>query len=268
MTAETVYFVHISDTHIGTTEEFERHGYQTRPCAKQRVEIINSMPIKPDFVVHTGDVVADPQPSAYRIAAEAFASLDVPIYYVNGNHDTASFIRRYLQMGPSEPAGPDPNRLSYTFEKKGYRFLVLDARGPDEIDPHGLLPTSQLEAAAQEASTEGPPLVLFIHYPVLPLNSIWMDDNMLILNGEDLHKALRPARKRLRGVFLGHVHQHMQSTKDGIQYYSVASVFSQFAAWPNDVDTRFDPDHQPGYAFVHLLPDQTIVHQHTFPRSK
>lgn len=240
------------------------------------VEIINTLPIRPDFVIHTGDVVADPRSSAYRLAAETFAALEVPIYYANGNHDTARDIRRYLPMGPLELAGRDPGRLSYTFEVKGFRFLVLDARGPDDIDPQGLLPNSQLELVVQEATAHGMPankmpanmlpLVIFIHYPVLPLNSIWMDDNMLIANGEELHSALIPARNRLRGVFHGHVHQHMQTTRDGIQYYSVASVFSQFAAWPDDADTRFDTEHQPGYGFVHLLPEQTIVHQHTFPR--
>lgn len=245
------------------------------------VEIINTMPIRPDFVIHTGDVVADPRSSAYRLAAETFAALEVPIYYAIGNHDTANDIRRYLPMGPLVAAGRDPGRLSYSFEVKGFRFLVLDARGPDEIDPQGLLPSSQLELVAQETTAHrmpvsqlpdnalpdnALPLVIFIHYPVLPLNSIWMDDNMLVANGEELHQALIPARNRLRGVFHGHVHQHMQTTRDGIQYYSVASVFSQFAAWPDDVDTRFDPEHQPGYGFVHLLPEQTIVHQHTFQR--
>ncbi|HET6445412.1 MAG TPA: metallophosphoesterase [candidate division Zixibacteria bacterium] len=268
MAAKGVYFVHISDTHIGTTEGFTRHGHATLPSARKMVEIINTMPVRPDFVVHTGDVVADPQSSAYKLAAEAFAPLEVPIYYVNGNHDTAASIRDYLPMGPSEPAGGDFSRLSYSFDVKSFRFLVLDARGPDEIDPHGHLPESQIELIAQEATTPGPPLAIFIHYPILPLNSIWMDNNMLVLNGEEMHRALLPARNRLRGVFHGHVHQHMQTTKDGIQYFSVASVFSQFTAWPNDADVRFDPAHEPGYGFVHLLPEQTIVHQHTFPRPK
>ena len=266
MTVEPVYFVQISDTHIGPSEDFSRHGHATLPCAQRVVEIINQLPQRPDFVVHTGDVVAHPLNSAYNLAAATFGPLQLPIYYVNGNHDTAAHIRRYLRMGPHDHAGADPDRLSYTYEVRGFRFLVLDARGPDEIDPRGRLPGSQLELAAQEAAPEGPPLVVFVHYPVLHLNSIWMDDNMLIENGEDLHQALLPARHRLRGVFLGHVHQNMQTTRNGITYYSTASVFSQFAAWPDDVDVRYDPDHQPGYSFVHLLPDQTIVHQHTFKR--
>lgn len=266
MTTDNLYFVHISDTHIGATSDFSRHGHETLPCAKRVVEIINTMPQTPDFVVHTGDVIAEPDPRAYLIAADIFAELEMPIYYVTGNHDTAADIRRYLPMGPMTIADRAAGRLSYTFQFKGYRFLVLDARGPDEIDPQGLLPESELEVVTQEAQPEGAPLVVFVHFPVLPLNSVWMDENMLIVNGDQLHKALLPARQRLRGVFHGHVHQHMQTSKDAIQYFSVASVFSQFAAWPDDVNTRFDPDHDPGYAFVHLLRGQTIVHQHTFPR--
>ena len=266
MPEEPLYFVHIGDTHIGPTAGYSRHGHAPLPCAQRVVDVINDLPQRPDFVIHTGDVVADPDPEAFRLAAETFAGLRAPIYYVNGNHDSAAGIRSYLPMGPGQMAGDDPQRLSYSFEVKGYRFLVLDAKGPDEIDPQGLLAHSQLEFVAQEAQPDGPPLVVFVHFPVLPLNSIWMDENMLIMNGEELHWALRPARKRLRGVFHGHVHQHMQTSRDGITYTSVASVFSQFAAWPDDAIIRYDPEHMPGYNFVHLLPGQTIVHQHTFSR--
>lgn len=261
-----LYFVHISDTHIGPTAEYSRHGHYSLPCAQRIVEIINNLPTRPDFVIHTGDVVTDPHPDSYQLAAETFARLEVPIYYVNGNHDQASDIRHYLPMGPKEDAGSDPARLSYTFTIKGCRFLVLDARGPDEIDPQGLLPDSQMELLVEEAAPTGPPLAVFVHYPTLPLNSPWMDNNMLIQNGDALHRTLLPARERLRGVFHGHVHQSMQTRRDGILYVSVASVFSQFAAWPVDVETRYDPEHEPGYNFVHFLAEQTIIHQHTFPR--
>ena len=265
MATEIAYFVHISDTHIGPTPEYSRHGHEPLPCARRLVEIINGLPTIPDFVIHTGDVVTDPDPDSYRLVAETFAKLSVPIYYVNGNHDTAADIQRYLPMGPKVMAGGS-DELAYVFEVKGYRFLVLDARGPDEIDPHGLLSEKQLEVARREAQPDGPPLTVFIHYPCLPLNSIWMDAYMLTINGERLHEALLPARNRLRGVFYGHVHQPMQTIRDGILYAAAASAFSQFTAWPGEITTGYDPDHLPGYSFVHLLPRQTIIHQHTFPR--
>jgi Icc protein len=261
-----LYFVQISDTHIGPTADFSRHGHYSLPCAQRVVEVINTLPKRPDFVIHTGDIVTDPNPLSYQLAAETFAELDVPIYYVNGNHDRAADIRHYLPMGPVVTTGHDPSRLSYIFELKGWRFLVLDARGPDEIDPQGFLQASDLALLAAEAGADGLPLTTFVHFPVWPLNSPWFDANMLIQNGSLLHQALLPIRDRLRGVFHGHVHQHMQTVRDGIIYTSAASVFAQFAAWPGISDPQYDLAHEPGYNFVHLLADQTIVHQHTFPR--
>ncbi len=263
---ETVYFVHISDSHFGPTADYSRHGRQPQPCVERAVEIINNLPTRPDFVIHTGDVVTDPDDDSYRRAAAVFDQLQVPVYFVTGNHDRSCDIRRFMTMGPHVPLSADANLLSYVFEVKGYRFLVLDARGPDEIDPHGVLSEAQMEIVRAEATAVGPPLTVFIHFPPLPMNSIWMDQNMLVLNGEALHQALLPVRERLRGVFYGHIHQSMQTVKDGIVYTAVPSLFSQFAAWPNDEVVQEDPDYLPGFNFVHLLPDKTIVHQHTFPR--
>lgn len=263
---ETLYFVHISDTHFGPTKSYARHGHRSYPCAQRLVETINALPQRPDFVIHSGDVTTDPTPEAYALAAEALAELEPPIYYVTGNHDRAKYIHEYLPMGPKEDATSDPGILSYTFEMKGYRFLALDARGPDEIDPHGVMSSAQLNLLRREAAPEGPPLAIFIHYPFLPLNSIWMDAYMLVINGETAHQALFPARERLRGVFHGHVHQPMQTMRDGILYVSAASAFAQFSAWPQAANVEFDLAHPPGYGFVHLTPQQTIIHQHTFPR--
>ena len=263
---EPVYFVHISDTHLGPTEDYARHGYPSLPYARQVVEIINNLPTRPDFVIHTGDIVTNPSAEAYQLAADVFAELQVPIYYVTGNHDRACDIRRYLTMGPMQDCLPDACALCYVFEVKGYRFLVLDARGPDEIDPHGLLSEEQLEIVRQEATADGPPLTVFIHYPLLRMNSPGMDAHMQVLNGEELHQALLPARDRLRGVFHGHVHQPMQIMRDGILYVATASTFAQFTAWPGDVHVETDHDLPPGYGFVHLLPEQTIIHQQAFER--
>lgn len=266
MPRNILYFVHISDTHFGPAPDFTRHGHNAYACAERAVEIINNLPVVPDFVVHTGDIVYDPDPAAYRLAARLFERLQAPIYYVVGNHDRARDIHHFLPMGTKEDVCPDRDRLSYTFTGKGYRFLVLDGRGPDEISPHGLYSPEELDLVRAEARAEGPPLTVFTHYPTFPLNSIWMDAYMLAINGPLLHEALLPARGRLRGVFYGHTHQHMQIRRQGILYVSVASTFSQFAAWPDDLQVQFDPDHPPGYSFVHLLPEQTIIHQHTFPR--
>jgi 3',5'-cyclic-AMP phosphodiesterase len=266
MTDEILYFVHISDTHWGPDPDFELYGRKPHHYAGRLAEIINNLPVQPDFVIHTGDVVADPNPDSFMLAAETLDQLEVPVYYANGNHDRASDIHQYLAIGPKEDLIEGQDVLCYAFEVKGYRFLVLDGRGPDDIDPKGLISEAQLEVVRGEATAEGPPLVIFIHFPVLPMNSPWMDDNMLLMNGQALHQALLPARNRIRGIFHGHVHQSMQTSQDNLVYTAVASTFFQFNAWPTDEESAFAPDEPPGYNFVHLTPERTIVHQQTFEK--
>lgn len=262
---ETVYFVHLSDTHIGPTADYERHGYRSLPYAQKIVELIQQLPHRPDFIVHTGDVVTEPDEISYQAAAQTFAPLDIPIYYVTGNHDKARWINHYLPMGPKEDLSGDPDLLSYGFTVKGHRFVAVDGRGTDEIDPHGVLSDRQLEIVAAEVEKRPESLTLFVHYPTWPLNSVWMDNNMLLLNGEKLHQLLLPIRDQVCGVFYGHVHQHIQIVRDGILYSCVGSTFAQFHAWPNDLTPRFVPD-PPAFAFVHLTPEQTIIHPHSFDR--
>jgi 3',5'-cyclic AMP phosphodiesterase CpdA len=263
---EPVFFVHISDTHVGPTVDYARHGYQSLPCARRVVELINTMPTRPDFVIHTGDVVTHPQEDSYKIAAETFAALDVPIYYCTGNHDTSRDIHDWLPMGPKTDCQTDRDVLSYTFDLKGGRFLVLDARAPDEMDPHGLLSEAQLAVVAREATADGPPLTIFCHFPALPFNSSWIDQHLLILNGDRLHALLLPARDRLRGFFYGHIHQTFHTMRDGILYASASSTFSQFTGWPNEAMVRSDHEAAPGFSTVQLLPKETVIRQHSFLR--
>ena len=84
--------------------------------------------------------------------------------------------------------------------------------------------------------------------------------------GEDWPLLSRAARDRLRGVFYGHVHQSMQTFRDGILYVAAPSTFAQFQAWPRDTVVNPDPVYPPAFNFVHMLPRQTIVHQHVIAR--
>ncbi len=264
MADQPLYFVHISDTHIGPTKDFSRWGRYSLPNAERVVGVINNLPTLPDFVIHTGDLADDPHPEAYLLAKEAFSQLKSPIYFATGNHDTARDIAANMQMGDYEKLDDDPDRLFFRFMAKGVECLVLDGRGADEIDPHGLLPANQLAYIKKTAHQPGPPLLIFCHFPAAPMDSPWFDAEMLLLNGDEVHQALIDS-SRLRGYFHGHIHQNMQTMKDGVFYCSVGSTFVQFGGWPHEDHVLFDTEHPPAYSFVHMLPEQIIVHQHTFP---
>ncbi len=263
--ASILRFAHISDTHFGPSRSFEYKGRRTYEYAQKLVEVLNSVPCKFDFIVHTGDVANDPSSAAYEQAAEVFAAIKVPMYFATGNHDNSRDIRHHLKFGPCEMLPHDETILSYAFSLKGFRFVAFDARGPNSIDPQGIFSPSQLEFLRAEIQGSKQPLVFFGHYPILPFYSPWFDANMRIQNGFELHNMLVGARDRVRGVFFGHVHQSLQATRDGVTYTSVPSSFYQFGSWPGDEEPSLDPSYLPGFNIVTLTPTDTLVRQHTFP---
>jgi len=264
---DPLYFVHFSDTHFGPTKEFEHYGSNACNVACRMIEAINALPVPLDFVVHTGDVTNQPEDASYRIAAEVFSRVRAPIYYVVGNHDLSEKMNFHLAMGEKKNPMNDGKLVSYAFEKKGYKCIALDARGPDEIDPQGLLGDHQFDFLKAEIASDEKPLVVFVHFPTLPLDSIWLDSGMLLMNGESLHQVLVTVRERVRGVFFGHVHRGMHILKDGVLYSSVASTIGQLNAFPGDTKAVNDLAHPPSFNLVTIIGGQTIIKEHTIPKS-
>src|SRR5579859_4096157 len=89
-------FVHITDTHIGPTPDYETIGHKSLPALQALVERINTLPFEPDFVLHTGDIVDDGDEASYRLARGVLEKLRAPIYYVLGNHDRPEPMQRVL----------------------------------------------------------------------------------------------------------------------------------------------------------------------------
>ena len=163
-------------------------------------------------------------------------------------------------MGPKVDLLNDA--LCYRVEAGGQRLLVLDARGPDAIGPHGQLSAEQMDLLAEEITAGSVPLSLAIHFPPFELDSPWLDEAMLLLNGEELHRLVRSAVSRLRGVFFGHVHRGMQVYRDGILYSSVGSTFCQFAAWPGRDRPVMESSSPCFFNLVSLTEERTVVKEH------
>ena len=257
-------FVHITDTHIGSSLDYDYYGLRPPRYLARLVAEINGFPQQPDFVIHTGDVSQDRSAESYEIALEQLGKLNVPVYYVNGNHDDRALLRK-MMGAPGHASGNPDAPLDYVFEVRGERFLVLDAHHEDAVpDPQGFVTDEQLAWVQREAMPDGPPLTVFVHFPLFRMASPWLNDNMLICNGNALHAALLPARNRLRGVFLGHLHRSCQIVRDDICYTTAASSIVQYAWRPWDARPQSDHDFAPGYNVVQYFADQVIVLQYAF----
>lgn len=256
-------FVHISDSHVGPDRSYTLHDVPTLLYLEQAVDHISALRQPPDFVLHTGDVSTDRSPQSYDLAADVLAAVQVPVYYVRGNHDDPALMRD--RLGAPLHASGDPGApMDYAFDVYGERFLVLDACSKLVPDPQGHLSEAQLDFVQEEVAADDGPLTVLLHYPLFPMDSPWLNANMLIDNGMALHRALLPARDRLRGVFLGHLHRSCQVGRDGIIYTCAGSTALQYQWRPWDELPAVDESFPPSYNVVQYFAGQVIVHQYVF----
>ncbi len=239
-----IRFIHISDTHIGPTEEFTLQGVNSFRGFRSVLQAIRDLPFRPDFIIHTGDVVADPDEASYELFNKMVRDVDIPLYFVTGNHDDSLMLKNAVQFGPKNDVMED--KLVYTFERNEHQFLVIDGRGPREIDPHGTISEVQIQVIESQISKFQYPISIFIHFPLLPMDCKWIDRDMLLLEGERLHALFVKHREKIQGVFHGHVHRGTQTLRDGIRYQSVGSTFLQFGLMPDQEEPSFE-NHGRGY---------------------
>ena len=249
-------FVHISDSHVLTdpNRKGSEHG-PSLPGSEALIREINELPCQIDFVLHTGDVVHDPEcEEEYQLALEMYRQLPMPVHYLPGNHDRSDWLQRVL-LGRAEPA----RHADQEFELGGVQFLLLDSSVPVVGEHYGQLEPEQLAWLEQRCAADDPrPLVVALHHNPLSLVVPWFED-IVLRDGEALHQVLLLARNRLRCVFYGHIHESVLTLRDGIPYQSVRSSWVQLRTWFGQEHSFPEPIQWPGYNLVTLTDRDTFV---------
>jgi Icc protein len=257
-------FIHITDTHVGSTPTYGLSGKPALATLEALVEAINNLPFQPDFVLHSGDVTDDGKIESYRLARPILEKIKAPIYYVIGNHDRPTTMLPTLL--DNQPTG---ERYDYEIEIGGFKMIVLDTRGP--VDPAGTITSEQFAHLREVCRPDGPPLIIAMHHQPVLLDAHWLDqkwDNGLSMpldRAREFRDTIAPAKNRLRGVFFGHVHRGFQVFQEGILYCSAPSAYNQYESWPG-MRQPVASDELPGFGVVTVTPEYTLVRQYTFGR--
>jgi Icc protein len=261
--------IHISDTHFGPDRSHTIRGTNAYERSLALVEAINALPFQPDFIVHTGDVVNDPDADAYALAAGVFSQLTAPVYFATGNHDDVAMMREALTFGPHKLLVPEADgRLCYRItggKCDEVEFFVVDGKVPQDVGPHGLLPDDQIQALFREISGSRP-VAVFLHYPLSPIGSAWIDDYLLLKNGADFRRALASTcGNQLRGVFTGHLHRGLQLCQGGVFQSGVSSPACEFTAGPKDDFCDFLSGGPIPFNHLTFTADSTMVKSYSLP---
>ena len=209
-------FAQISDSHIGFHKEPNMDVVGTLRAA---VAQINAQAVRPDFLLHTGDLTHLSKPEEFdTLAGMMQESRAHKVFYVPGEHDVigdngAEFFRRF---GERQQAGG-----WYSFDHRGVHFVGLINVFNLKADGLGSLGAEQLawlkrDLARLSAET---PLVVFAHMPLWPLYPAWgwgTDDSVEAMG------YLR--RFGSVSVLNGHIHQIQQKVEGSITFHTARST--------------------------------------------
>lgn len=230
-------FVFFTDTHI-QPELDAAHG-----CAMAFAKI---GAIKPDFAICGGDLVYDVlaagRPRAdvlFDLYQRTEESLKVPLYHTIGNHDLFGILTK-SGVAPSDPGYGKKMyedrigaRTYYSFDHKGYHFIVLDSIWPTpDRFWEGRIDDVQLHWLRDDLSRTAPraPVIVITHVPLITGYLAYGPepdgtpryDTVSVANSSDV-VALFEGRNIL-AVLQGHLHINELVNYKNCQYVCCGAV--------------------------------------------
>ena len=213
---KSIFFVQISDSHIGFNKEANKDVTATLQDAVAKV---NALPQTPALVLHTGDITQLAKAEEFDTANEVLKSLKSDrVFYVPGEHDVATDNgAAYLQRCGKGTKGGG----WYSFDHSGVHFVGLVNVLNLKAGGLGSLGADQItwlkkDLAGLPSST---PIVLFAHVPLWTVYPEWgwgTDDSQQAL---DLVKRFGSVT-----VLNGHIHQIMQKVEGHVSFHTAMST--------------------------------------------
>lgn len=243
----SVRLVQISDTHFGREPGFEFDGVNPRRSLACLIGQIRRQDPGVDALLATGDLSHDGSPESYIALRDALQPLETPVFCIPGNHDDPEAMQRFLTGGwvvcPETVQLGDWHLLFLSTYLHGSQGGRLGSRRLAALDA-GLRAQPQRHA------------LVVMHHPPVPIGSAWMDA-MGLEDGEDFFAVL-DRHPQVRGVLWGHIHQQVETQRNGVRLLGAPSTCVQFKPGA----TRYERDDlPPGHRRLILCYDGRILTQ-------
>jgi len=214
--AASFTFLQLSDSHVGFAKPANPDA---RATLREAVAKIVAMPVKPDFIVHTGDITQLSRDSEFDDADQILRETGLPTFYVPGEHDMLdegtgkAFLARYGKG--SQGAG------WFSFDHKGVHFIGLVNVADLKPGGMGRLGAEQIawlakDLAGRPAST---PIIVLAHIPLWTVYAEWG------WGTDDAAEALKLlARFGSVSILNGHIHQIAQKVEGRMVFHTARST--------------------------------------------
>lgn len=213
---ESFYFVQVTDSHWGA-----RDGVS---LTRKAVEMINTLPVKIEFVAVTGDIFSDSirKDDVVSEGLAAMKALKSPVYYVPGNHDLlkndqdATVARFEKSFGPLNKAVQVGGVLCL--------FVCTEIAEGQERNPAD----DERDWIGKSLKRKPMPTLVFMHRP--PLHDVvngsdgavsWQDEY------DSRWKLFFDSHPEIKAVFAGHLHRDVMGWIGDVPVY-VAPALARF----------------------------------------
>jgi Icc protein len=209
-------FLQISDSHVGFDKPANPNALGT---LQEAIAKFRAMPVKPSFMIHTGDITHLSTDEQFDDATQVISSAGLPVFYVPGEHDVIdeglgkSYLARY--GGGSSGSG------WYSFDQDGVHFVGLVNVMNLNAGGLGNLGEEQLAWLEKDVKTlpASTPIVIFAHVPLWTVYPEWG------WGTEDGARALSLVRRFGSVTVLnGHIHQIMQKVEGNVSFHTARST--------------------------------------------
>jgi Icc protein len=209
-------FVQISDSHIGFNKAANPDVTSTLRAA---IDKINALHVRPEFVLHTGDLSHLSKAAEFDTLDQTLKSLRTDrVHFVPGEHDFLNDNgKQYRERYGKGSLGDG----WYSFEQKGVHFVGLVNVANPKPGGLGSLGSAQLEWLAKDMRglKSSTPIVVFAHIPLWTVYPDWG------WGTDDSEQALAYL-KRFGSVTVlnGHIHQVMQKVEGNVTFHTAMST--------------------------------------------
>lgn len=209
-------FLQISDSHLGFDKEKPVTAIDTLMEAIDKVKV---MPVKPSFMIHTGDITHLSKDGEFDDAARIIGGTGLDVAYVPGEHDMVdpgqgkAYLARYGKgtLGAGWRA----------FDHGGIHFVGLVNVVDLKAGGLGNLGAEQLAWLKQdlEGRSASTPIVVLAHIPLWAIYPKWGW-------GTDDAAAALALLKRFGSVTVlnGHIHQIVQKVEGHMTFHTARST--------------------------------------------
>lgn len=168
---------------------------------------------KPDFIIHLGDMIANPREKEWHAFFELSKPISLPFFPVVGNHDVGDTVRgeEIYRKQFLLPEG----KTYYAFRAGGGNFIVLDSeKGQGRIINDQWSWLKDILSSSDDVFK-----LVFLHRPLfLPMDSLKWGKGMdkFPFDRDNLHRLF--LKTKVKAVFTADDHRYDRRERDNIFY--------------------------------------------------